>query len=216
MLKKVILILMIFVIIVGCNDTNVNPKTNNPNTDISKTEIWTLKVGNYWKYSSHEYSSARNEFISTIDTITYRIIDTININNKTWFTMNINGKDQFYCNNQSDGFWIINVKSEHDTNFPNSFLLFKYPAVVGDAVINPLKGDSLITKNINYPVSNSLGSFSSIYYESKESETSSKYKICLVPKIGLWFQHFITNIDINQTPSDTIWKYQDLIEYQLK
>jgi hypothetical protein len=98
---------------IACNEDNVI--VNPPSETL---EIVPLKIGNYWSYQTTTYDTLGNIVNSVVDSFSV-VSDTL-INGKKYF---IFSTGVLRWNNDA-GFWI--------TMSPDSLLLYKYPANVGD------------------------------------------------------------------------------------
>lgn len=120
MKKIAVSLFAIFLLLMGCKDDNiiVNPPSEIP-------EIVPLKVGNTWSYQTTVYDTSGNIVSTTVDSFSV-VSDTL-INGKKYF---IFSSGALRWNNDT-GFWI--------TMAPDSLLLYKYPANVGDEYSYSLK-----------------------------------------------------------------------------
>jgi hypothetical protein len=207
MLKNFIIFAIISLCVISCD--------NEKDETLENTQICPLKVGNFWKYTHKNYSSARDSIIS-IDTLMYSVTEDISFNGEQWYRMQFsNSADLIYFTNRTDGLWIATLDNVNSTELKNTCLMIKYPTAVGDSAYNSIKGYALITKDVNYKINCSLGNFTGIYYESEDALTTNKYKIAYIPGVGYYSQSFISYINSSQSTPDTIRTFEDLIEYKL-
>jgi len=101
-------------------------KKDNPvDTSPSVTQIWPLKPGNTWAFSTIEYDttgsvihSESGAFVVTTDTI---------VAGETWY--HITGAGSMFYTNRSDGLWVMS----NSTSGLFQGLFFKYPGSAGDS-----------------------------------------------------------------------------------
>ncbi|HEY6907393.1 MAG TPA: hypothetical protein VI230_07975 [Ignavibacteriaceae bacterium] len=154
---------------------------------IVTTEIVPLKVGNSWLYQTTVYDTMGNIVSSTFDSFSV-VSDTL-INGQYYFTLST-GVIRW---NDVSGFWMLAA--------PDSLLLYKYPAEVGDTygTLKVICKDSLIVIL--------KGTFKCYGY-------SGTVAIDYVsPGIGLikeeWFKNKISG-------AKYLYQKQELLDYQIK
>ena len=102
--------------LVGCeNDGPTGPEPD-------ESVIWPLAVGNYWIYEIKEYLTGE---LTDTDTDTIEVVSSFIHDGNTWYLMNTDADEG--CRNANDGLWFTGVGEDID-----DFLLYKYPASVGD------------------------------------------------------------------------------------
>jgi hypothetical protein len=114
-------LLFCFVVFMLTSCKKDNPVDSSP----SVKQIWPLKPGNTWAFSTIEYDttgavtqSGSGAFVVTTDTI---------VGGETWYHISSSGTT-FYTN-RSDGFWVMS----NSTFGLFQGLLFKYPVSAGDS-----------------------------------------------------------------------------------
>jgi hypothetical protein len=171
-----------FFLIAGCKDEN---KIVNPTTET--VEIVPLKVGNWWSYQTTVYDTSGDIVSTHIDSI-FVVKDTL-VNGKKYFILSTG---VMRWNNDS-GLWIPFT--------PDSTLLYKYPAQVGDKYGINLK---VICKDSSIVVPK--GSFKSYGYSGAVATDF------VSPGVGLIKEEWYKN---NSIGIKYIYQKQELLDYHL-
>ena len=128
-------------------------------SNITDTEIIPLKMGNNWDYIRTVYDSAG--IVQYTENINYLVIRDTIIHYERWFGLT-NTPASIYYTNKYNGYWLYRKKVPN--YFPNdtSFLIYKYPANVGD-IYNGF-GYQREVVAVNKLISVPAGSFNTIHY----------------------------------------------------
>lgn len=135
----------------GCSKKPYEPSQNNTNT----TPIWPLSVGSLWNYQAISFDSTGQ--IIEIDTFLIRIYRDSVIGDTTWYF------DQpapfgYGYTNLADGVW------ERGIGQDPTFLLAKFPALVGDKWETRGGLYSAEVAGVSAQISVPAGSFVTLYY----------------------------------------------------
>ena len=182
-MKSAVFSLAVFyILLLGCSDDN-----NITSPTVQTQEIVPLSIGNSWTYQYTIYDTSGGIIYTSIDSFSV-IADTV-----------INGKKRFILStgvmrwNNDFGFWI--------PMSPDSLLLYKYPANVGDEYSNGLK---VICKDSTFVLPS--GTFKCYGY-------SSPVAIDYVsPSVGL-----VREVWYKKSPSglEYLYKRQELLSFQV-
>jgi len=173
---------ILFFLLIGCKD-----ESNIVNPTAETIEIVPLKVGNSWSFKTTVYDTLGSIVSTTVDSFSV-VSDTL-INGKKYF---IFSTGVLRWNNDS-GFWI--------TMAPDSLLLYKFPANVGDEYSYNIK---VICKDSSIVVPK--GTFKCYGY-------SGSVAIDYVsPGVGLvkeeWYKNKLSGVKY-------LYQKQELLNYQL-
>jgi len=136
-----------------------NPVDSSP----SVKQIWPLKQGNTWAFSTIEYDTAgvvthsgSGTFVVTTDTI---------VTGETWYhiTGGGSGESMFYTN-RSDGLWVMS----NSTTGIFRGLFFKYPVSTGDSW--NLGGDPMFLQSADTLITVPAGTFHCYEYRLSMSD----------------------------------------------
>jgi hypothetical protein len=176
-MKNSLYIVCVFILIIvftSCNDNSSNPNSNS-------SEIYPLKIGNYWKYHSKLFYPSGE--IYEQDTMLAKVVSDTIINNEKMFSMltvvNEYTAQLFYLN-KSDGLYIYNFSNNNKL-----MLAYKYPGTKGEKYYFELSDEDMIIEETDISYTTPAGTFKCYKYTLIDNEIYDKFVYYLAPGVGL-------------------------------
>jgi hypothetical protein len=180
MLRTISLSFLVFILFtaIGCKNSN------NPLSAQSNLHIWPLAMGNSWTLRSEVYDS--NGVLLDSSAFSFWVKkDTIINSTNCYMLFEMAIPLATYNMNKSDGLWSLYMS----TSYQSSYLIYKYPATVGDQYSAPATIDG-VTATVNYKlistnasVSVPAGNFNCYQYQYTDSSGGIN-NIYLCPGVG--------------------------------
>lgn len=186
---KSFIVIFALLCLTNCKDNSTNPAENS-------IGIIPLKAGNYWIYESKDLDSSGIVHKISYDTV--KIISRVNLSGSIYY---FSGDNRFLFNS-SDGLYL---KDTSDLSF--QYLIYKYPAKVGDKFQSVNMSDSVTVESLNTEYTCPRGKFSCYVYN-----TGNYLYEYLSPNIGL-----IADLEYGTTDfgNKYLSSKMELIEYHL-
>jgi len=176
LIHSLLFILLLSILILRCSEPT------EPNS--SPSVIIPLKIGNTWNYSRTVYDSTG--FVYYTDNIISSVQRDTIINYTKWYGFT-DAPGSVYFTNKLDGYWALQTIAY--PYFPNdtSFIVYEYPAHVGDIYGSPNSPREVVSVDEHITVS--AGEFEVIHivttFIGSNNYQLDSYEIYITPGIGI-------------------------------
>ncbi len=207
-MKYLFVFILSAILIISCSDNSTNEKS-------SSKEILPLKIGNSWTYTRYKFSSYKRDSVTFVDTVSYSVSSSINLNGENWFFIKFNSNvDDYIYTNRNDGLWCLYAKDTNNIDLATAKLFLKYPTKNNDTTT--IDSGTYKTINVDEYLSTPAGVFDCIKYSKIEFEGVKNCGMYYSPNVGKVMTEEIIDLNYHDRVWDTTFLQSTLIKYKVK